>query len=671
MELLEVILLLPVFIILAIWAFFFPGLIFISKAREKLSPEAIISLSFSLGVIIFVLLASLLGLIGLRELMIPLFVVLDLAAIWLNRRYLIPLLRKFLQDRLLLLLLFLGIIVLGAINFPSGFTYSESHLYWSAQGLDGLWHVSLMEEIKQNFPPNNPLFAGEKLFNYHYLVDVLMGDFARIFPFFTTLDLYFRYFPILFAFLIGLSVYSLAMAWKGKKAIGYWTIFFTYFAGSFGYLVHFIKTGSPWGGETSFWAAQINTILGNPPHAAGCFLLPSFFLAFWWYLKSRKLFWWLISFALGAFLVGFKVSAGAVLLAGIITASVVDFFMKKTLKTSFLALCLILSNAILFKITTRAGESLLIFQPWWLVRTIIIDPNRVGWLDLEWRRQHYLAKGTWHSLFRVVQLEATAFLMYLVGNLGMRVIGFFEIAKEFLGKRARFTPFNLAFLATCFAGFIPTLIFIQKGHTFNFVQFMQYFLLFFGFYAAMATDRLLSSLKSKRLKYFFAFLIISLSIPTVIGNMVEFYGRSALAIVSSAEIEALGFLRNNSLPSDVILTKPFDRYTHGQYKKQPWPIYSWFSTSYVNAYTSRPTYLTGEGQGIMLGLDTETRLKKMNDFFDPELSLEDKQGFLKSEMIEFVYLRTEEADEEQREILSQLNLKQIFENEEVVIYQVD
>ena len=105
----------------------------------------------------------------------------------------------------------------GLINFPSGFLYKEGVLFWSSQGHDGLWHVALMEEINRTFPPQNPLFYGRPLQNYHFASDLFMGEFYRIFNFFDPLDLYFRYYPILFSFMIGISSFSFALRKWNRK----------------------------------------------------------------------------------------------------------------------------------------------------------------------------------------------------------------------------------------------------------------------------------------------------------------------------------------------------------------------------------------------------------------------------------------------------------------------
>ena len=37
-----------------------------------------------------------------------------------------------------------------------------------AMAHDGFWHVSLIDQIKDKMPPEQPGFSGENLSNYHY-----------------------------------------------------------------------------------------------------------------------------------------------------------------------------------------------------------------------------------------------------------------------------------------------------------------------------------------------------------------------------------------------------------------------------------------------------------------------------------------------------------------------
>ena len=173
-----------VFIPLALLVFYVPGRVLIGNKDKDLDDLEIVALSMTTGVILFVLSAIFLGLLNLRFLSLIILLVILVFALRRYRGRLFKPLRAVFTNKILLVLLFLGILIQGFINFPSGFWYKEGIHFWSSQGHDGLWHVSLMEEIKRNFPPGNPLYPGHGMQNYHYASDILMGEFYRLFSFF-------------------------------------------------------------------------------------------------------------------------------------------------------------------------------------------------------------------------------------------------------------------------------------------------------------------------------------------------------------------------------------------------------------------------------------------------------------------------------------------------------
>ncbi len=664
----QVCLLSILFVFLAFGVFYTIGYIPLALQRKNLTDQEIISLSLTLGVVIFTLLAVGLAILNLRWLMLPALI---FSGVFIVYKYGIEIIKpwKILANKTLLILVILGILTQGLINFPSGFLYKDGLEFWSSQGHDGLWHVSLMEEIRKQIPPQNPIFSGEHLYNYHYLVDVVMGEFLRIFSFFSSLDLYFRLFPILFSFMLGMSVFSLMTRWQKNIKIGYWAIFFTYFTGSFGYIVTFIKTGNLFGGETVFWAAQINTILGNPPHAISLSILSSFLLSYLFFVRGRRKEWFFICLIIGFCLAGFKVSGGFVMLAGLAVSSLADILFLKNFSTLILFIFLSISNFITFKLmTSPQAASFLMFLPWWFIRTMVVD--KLGWVDLELRRQYYLSLGTWNAYLRVIQFETMAFCLFLVGNLGMRVLGFYEFVKGFVKGRIFIDSFEIMFATTMITGFIVPLFFVQKGIIYNNIQFMQYFIFIFGFYGAISVYKITKFFKNRSLKLTLVILIVCLSIPTVIGNLNEFYGpnRTALARISNNELKALNYLKLNSSDDSVVLTVPFNDELKNKFIHQPKPIYAWYSTPYVSAISARRTYLTAQEQALITGYPFDGRLLNMKKFFEQK-DFNFNKKFLKEAKINYIYLAKSQI--ERPVDLVNNNLMPFFENEEVLIYKVN
>ncbi len=555
-----------------------------------------------------------------------------------------------------------GVITQVAINAPSGFNFNGSLLFWSAQGRDGMWHVALMEEMKRNtFPFQNPEYTGHILRNYHFFIDLVMSDFSRMFHF-SSLDVYFRFFPVLLSILLGLSSFIFVKAWAKNIKAGLWAMVFTYFAGSFGFVVTLIRNRTI-GGETMFWMSQTPSVLGNPPQAAAFILFIGFLFIFLEYLRLRKVSYLILAGLLGGVTIEFKVYGGLILLGSLFVTGVYELIFKKKYKILILFLgSLIISSALYFP-NSKGSGSFIIFQPWWFIQTMIVV--NLGLIDWELRRQTYLAVGRFTSYLRILQLEGTAFLIYLFGNLGVRSIGFIKIARDLI-KRDIVKSINIFIYASSLIAFTIPLLFLQKGVVYNSIQFSQYFLLFFGFLAAISASRVIGSLKYNYAKFALAFVIIVLALPTTLGLLWQFYSNKPLAKVDAAELSALNFLKTTGSDS-VILTAPYNQYNQGKNGIPPVPIYDWSDTGYVAALSARRTLISDTQQIDIMGYDYKNlesaREAAFNDTTGKLLSL-----FIKKYDVDYLYLNMGESSKIN---YSNLNLARVFVNSEVEIYRVN
>ncbi|MGA2910206.1 MAG: hypothetical protein ABSE04_00185 [Candidatus Microgenomates bacterium] len=576
----------------------------------------------------------------------------------------------FLQDRLLfnkwsligfIVIIFLGIVTQVAVNAPSGFNFSGNLLFWSAQGRDGMWHIALMEEMKRSiFPFQDPEFAGHVLQNYHFFVDLLMSDFSRMFHF-TDLDVYFRFFPVLFSLLLGLSSFAFVRSWSKSEKAGLWAMFFTYFAGSFGYIVTWIQNRTI-GGETIFWMNQTPSVLGNPPQAADFIIMTGFLLLLLKYLRLRQNSYLILAGLLGGVAIEFKVYGGLIILGSLLILGIYELVFKKRYPLIlFFGIVLAISSVLYFP-NSSGTASFVIYQPWWFIRTMVVV--NLGLLDWELRRQTYLAVGRFTSYLRVAQLEGTAFLIYLVGNLGMRVIGFAKIVGDFIKGEIK-KSINVFVYTAALIGFVIPLIFLQRGVVYNSIQFSQYFLLLFGYIAAILIGRLMDKLKNKFAKITISFIVIVLAIPTTFGLLWQFYANKPLAEVSAAELSALTFLKTTN-PDSVILTAPFNQYNTASSSIPPIPIYDWSDTGYVAALSGRRTLISDTQQIDIMGYNF-TSLQTVRDS-----AFNDKTGskfsvLMSNYKVNYIYLN---KSEESGINYSKLELEKVFSNTEVDIFKI-
>ena len=283
---------------------------------------------------------------------------------------------------------------------------------------------------------------------------------------------------------------------------------------------------------------------------------------------------------------------------------------------------------------------------------MIVEPSRLNLLDWELRRQTYIYEHNWK---RVIWLEGMGFLIFFFGNLGMRALGLREFVKT-----------NAIFKIGIILSIAFPLIFLQKGVASNTSQFLQYFILLFGILSGIAVSKILANKKL----IFLAPIIIILMIPTQVNLLREFYiadgyfSRPAFAKISSQELEALKFIKNNTDINSVILTPPYNQYLN---QKQITPnIWDWFDTSYVSALTSRRTYFDDYEQVDIMGYDYRPRLKIKETIFNSE-KIDEVKSALKSTDTNILYYPRIISPKVN---IESLGLIKFFENSEVIIWKI-
>lgn len=632
------VLLLSIFLIISLITFTLPSYVILRlinyKSRGFLEDFTIASI---FGIAFFTISTYILSFLHLRFFIwiIPILGILILVKT-ISRINFAFIKEKINSNKFLLLILFLGIIFQVAVNAPSGMEYKDGIYFYSSHGHDGIWHLSLMERLKKDeFPFKNPEFLSKPLQNYHFFSDLLMSEVSRLYKF-SNLDIYFRFMPVVFSLLLGLSSFLLVRKWIGSKVAGFWSIFFVYFAGSFGYFLT-IPQNHNLSGETIFWVSQTHSVLGNPPHASAFIIFIAFLISFFNYSKERnKTYFWLSIF-FGAVIIEFKVYAGLLILGGLLLTGIFELIIKRKFEILGLFIYTLIFSLIIYLPNSKNSQEFLVFEPWWFIRTMVVAPDRLNWLDLELRRQTYIYEGNWK---RVIQVEATAFLIFLFGNLGMRFIGFFTYFKLLL-KGIYKEYFNLFFISVTTASFLIPVLFLQKGVVWNTIQFNQYFLLFFGFLAAITTAELIKFLKFNFLKIIVSAVIIILSVPTQVGLLLQFYTNQPLSKLTFESLDSLSYLRSISLPSDIILTAPFDKFS-GSEIYPPKPIHNWYDTGYVSAFSGRTTLLSDEEQIKIMGYKIDELLKEREEAFSNE-SGEKLEDFAKKYSARYLYLESDQG----------------------------
>lgn len=553
---------------------------------------------------------------------------------------------------LVIVVFILGIAGQMAIISPSGIYQNGDLVFWSAHGHDGAWHIALMEEIKRGWPFQNPVFADQKLINYHFFSDIAPAIVSKYLPI-SNLNLYFRIFPFFYSLFLGTSAYFLTKKITNSSLASIWATIFTYFAGSFGFIVTFIKNKTI-GGESIFWASQPQSASGNPPQIISDFLLLSsiYFILLLMQQKDRKIR--RIVYAICVLFLGtiasFKIYAGVVLLGAVFIVGVWQLMKEKKLTLLVLSIISGILALILYLPNTSNSASFLIFEPWWYIRTMIVEPSRLNLLDWELRRQTYIYEHNWK---RVIWLEGIGFLIFFFGNLGVRFIGLWDFLKS-----------STIFKTIIIVSLLLPLLFLQRGVASNTSQFLQYFVLLFGILAGITTAKITAKLK------FLAPIILVLMVPTQIGLLHEFYGlpnssRPAFAKVSSYELNALDFIKDNTNKNAVLITPPYNQYLSlGGVTPNIW---DWFDTAYVSAFSSRRTYFDDYEQVDIMGYDGKARLETKRVIFENESVDKVKEAFSLSNANILYFPRVLKPKVDPNKI----GLTKFFENQEIEVWKAN
>lgn len=546
-----------------------------------------------------------------------------------------------------LLVIVAGVILQIVPVFKSGLVFGYGMGFWGPNTHDGVWHVALINQLIERLPVENPIFADTILKNYHFFYDLLVASTAYITNI-DVLDLVFRFYPIVFSLLLGVGTYYLAVNLFKSKLAAIFSLYFVYFAGSFGWIIEYLKY-KRLGGESAFWANQSVSFNLNPPFAVSLLIV----IAFIHLLISNRLKGLnsiFIAVLLLGSLVGFKAYGAVLLFGALLLITIIKLFKKDFSYLSVFILSAIFS-ALIFLSNFQASQQLMLFAPFWFIHSMVDSPDRVGWPRLTQARIAGLETNSW---FKFISAELISFVIFIFGNLGVRFLALFSIIK--VKKITQDSNYLFILIFTVLSFMIP-ILFIQAGNPWNTIQFLYY-----GLYITALTGGAVLSFIVLKLPKFLGFLIAAVVIIfTPINSLTtaSYYIHQPHAVVTPQELQGLRFLSNQE--NGTVLTAPYDKRLK-QRLVEPWPLHVYDSTSYIAALSKKASYLEDEPQNQILLTDYKKRLVATKDFFARQ-----NKEFLLENNIKYIYLQNIfniNLNEQN------LGLEKIFENEEVLIYKV-
>jgi hypothetical protein len=541
----------------------------------------------------------------------------------------------------LLFFLVIASCLLSITMVRSGSLYSYGFGYWGPNGHDAIWHLAVIDQTKKALPPQNPIFSGVRLTDYHWGFDFLAGLLSLS----TGLNIqtiYFKLLPFLTAFFYGLFAYLFFLKLTTDKRGAIIFVCLNFFAGSLGWLITFFRHGS-FAGESLFWSMQGASTLLNPPFSLSLVFL---FLGMWLMLKKFNPIFVGAIFGLLAL-----IKVYAVILFGLSLLIYLVFHPKnKIYHLKLFASFSVVSILIFIFFGYFRSSSLIVWQPLWFVHSLIESTDKLFWPSLASYRQSLSQNLSLVKFPLFATIETFLILVFLLGNFGTRTLGLI-----FLKTKFNISLFLKSFI---FISILLPVFFIQKGTAWNTIQFLYYGLIFSNIYFALFLSNLI-----QKSQYSIFVTILALSSLTSLGTLKDYLGNPPPASLPPAEIRALSFL--NHQPDGVVLSYPYDSYRKSGLAT-PIPLYLYETTAYISAFSGKVSYLADEMNADILGLNWRSRQKTLADFFTTTNKFS-ARGFLVNNQITYIYLLPG-----QNLPLSpkDLEIDQLYSQDGVTIYQV-
>jgi len=370
---------------------------------------------------------------------------------------------------------------------------------------------------------------------------------------------------------------------------------------------------------------QATRVLESPHTAIGLIII---FLVYYWLLKNKLDEKWLVILFL--FFLCFGIKFYVALTLGMLIGFYL-FFRKKNYVKKIIILALTAGIATLIFLQPDFNKPpTFIFSPFSTVHHLIESPNLFYNKNLILARYFLYEKGIGP---RLLAIEFYSLFLFIFFYLGTRFFGIFYFL---LNKKIK--PLDKSVFLTFIACVFLSTFFIQRGDWFNPIQFLVPGAYLFSLYAALFFHNLF-----KNNKLVFAIIFAPIFIFTFLPNLLNltYPKNQARLVIDKEEIAALNHLKK--MPFGDVFA-PIDEN----------------DTSYVAAFSQKPTYLNFLTINQTLGVNYQERLKK----------IEDPQNF-NPEKIEVKYFYLPKQNPYSQKIIDKFSPKKYqktFENKKVVIF---
>ncbi len=406
-------------------------------------------------------------------------------------------------------------------SFYQGWNKNGDLLIYSKQTHDAIWHVALQQALSSSLPPENPVYAGEKLIGYHYLTDLIWVAVNKVSGL-SLLVLYLKIAPVVLALGLTTSTLILMLRIFNDKFIAYLASSLAILGSGFAYLVS--------GHQSVFWLDQPINWLVNQQLALSISLINIVLIL---YLHNFKKYWWLIGI-LSGLLVGVKAYAGVIVLPALIIISGIGFFKDRNWRYLASGVLAIFISGLLIKLISSPSSFPFIFEPGWFIKTMYLGDNRLNNPDWALRYQVYLEHNNYPHL---IWIWVSGLLVFLLGNFNLKVLGLLFILKLF---KSKYRDLALFLSVMMIISLVFPQLFLQKGVVWNSIQFMHYAQIPLTILLVLGLKQLLEKITLQLI----LIGLILISIPTTIITFSDSLKPSSFDQISNLQIQNIKKVQN-------------------------------------------------------------------------------------------------------------------------------
>ncbi|HVZ67438.1 MAG TPA: hypothetical protein VG917_04185 [Patescibacteria group bacterium] len=412
--------------------------------------------------------------------------------------------------------------------------------------IDGIWYLAQITELKNNFPPQHPGFAGYPLTGYHFLYFFLLAKISNIFGI-PSVTLLFSFGSVLTAVMWGLGVYCLILKWSKDRINALIAVFLTMFGGSFVF-ISWLQGHRALDLDSGYGILQPPLSLLNPPFAISVVFLTAFLISSYEYFKSNNKSWIFPLVLIAGAVSLFKVYAGIIILGGFLFIVLVNLLQKKFYIIYGLIGVILLFFATYWPFTDKTAH--LIFYPLWAPHSVLKD--NMPWYGYTEKFYTYSRE---HVIKGLITIESYALFIFLIGNIGSRIIGLVVLPFIYFKKRKLPSLFSSMVFLMLLGSILTTLFFIQTGKVFETIQFSWYFLFLISLFSSFGLAFILELKYPKFLKYVFIILFLIITLPSAVSSILKYTSPTG-GFIDPAFYSASIYLKNHGSYNQTVLTVP-------------------------------------------------------------------------------------------------------------------